>query len=163
MDYKTPGVFVEELSLIPPSVAAVATAIPAFIGHTARTTGPDGKSLINRPIRLTSLLEFTSLYGGGYTPATITVKLDAQNNIAEVTPVNGRKFFLFDALQHFFDNGGGPCYIVSVGNYTTDVVLGMPLPACSADWQRFRKKTSRPSSAHQIPARSKKATVRPTS
>lgn len=124
MDYKTPGVFVEELSLIPPSVAAVATAIPAFIGHTARTADATGKTLINRPIRLTSMLEFTSLYGGAYTPATVTVKLDAQNNITEVTPVNGRKFFLFDALQHFFDNGGGPCYIISVGDFTTDVTLG---------------------------------------
>ncbi|WP_298712200.1 phage tail sheath C-terminal domain-containing protein [Chitinophaga sp.] len=124
MDYKTPGVFVEELSLIPPSVAPVATAIPAFIGHTARIADPEGKTLINRPVRITSMLEFTSLYGGAYTPATVTVKLDAQNNITEVTPVNGRKFFLFDALQHFFDNGGGPCYIVSVGNYTTDVTLG---------------------------------------
>ncbi|WP_109699994.1 phage tail sheath C-terminal domain-containing protein [Chitinophaga deserti] len=124
MDYKTPGVFVEELSLIPPSVAAVATAIPAFIGHTALTTDPGGKTLLNRPVRITSMLEYTSLYGGAYTPATVTVKLDAQNNITDVTPVSGRKFFLFDALQHFFDNGGGPCYIVSVGNYTTDVTLG---------------------------------------
>ncbi|MGE7778143.1 phage tail sheath C-terminal domain-containing protein [Chitinophaga sp. NPDC101104] len=124
MDYKTPGVFVEELSLIPPSVAAVATAIPAFIGHTALTADAAGKTLINRPIRLTSMLDFTSLFGGAYTPATYTVKLDAQNNIATVTPVNGRKFFLFDAMQHFFDNGGGPCYVVSVGNFTTDVTLG---------------------------------------
>ncbi len=124
MDYKTPGVFVEELSQIPPSVAAVATAIPAFIGHTANTVDAEGKTLVNRPVRITSMLEFTSIYGGAYSPATLTVKLDAQNAITEVTPVNGRKFFLFDSLLHFFDNGGGPCYIVSIGNYTTDVTLG---------------------------------------
>ena len=31
-DYNTPGVYVEEISKFPPSVAGVATAIPAFIG-----------------------------------------------------------------------------------------------------------------------------------
>ena len=31
---KTPGVYVQEVPTLPPSVAEVATAIPAFIGHT---------------------------------------------------------------------------------------------------------------------------------
>ena len=35
--YKTPGVYIEESSTLPPSVAEVATAIPAFIGYTAAT------------------------------------------------------------------------------------------------------------------------------
>ena len=30
--YRTPGVYVEEISTLPPSVAEVSTAIPAFIG-----------------------------------------------------------------------------------------------------------------------------------
>jgi hypothetical protein len=34
--YKTPDVYVEEISLSPPSVAEVETAVPAFIGHTDR-------------------------------------------------------------------------------------------------------------------------------
>ena len=32
--YKTPGVYVEEISTLPPSVAEVSTAVPAFIGYT---------------------------------------------------------------------------------------------------------------------------------
>ena len=32
---KTPGVYVEEVPTLPPSVAEVATAVPAFIGVTA--------------------------------------------------------------------------------------------------------------------------------
>ena len=32
--YKTPGVFVEEIPKLPPSVAQVETALPAFIGYT---------------------------------------------------------------------------------------------------------------------------------
>ena len=40
LDYKTPGVYVEEKSLLPPSVAGVATAIPAFIGYTEKDQEP---------------------------------------------------------------------------------------------------------------------------
>jgi len=36
MNYKTPGVYVEEIAKFPPSVAQVETAIPAFIGYTAQ-------------------------------------------------------------------------------------------------------------------------------
>ena len=41
--YKTPGVYIEEISKFPPSVAQVETAIPAFIGYTekAETGGID--------------------------------------------------------------------------------------------------------------------------
>ena len=34
--YKTPGVYIEEIPKFPPSVAPVATAIPAFIGYTEK-------------------------------------------------------------------------------------------------------------------------------
>ena len=34
--YKTPNVYVEEISTFPPSVAEVSTAIPAFIGYTEK-------------------------------------------------------------------------------------------------------------------------------
>ncbi len=36
MNYKTPGVYVEETAKFPPSVAQVETAIPAFIGYTEK-------------------------------------------------------------------------------------------------------------------------------
>lgn len=124
MDYKTPGVFVEELQLIPPSVASVATAIPAFIGHTALTADSKGATLVNVPIRITSMLEYTTVFGGGYSPASYSIRTDAQFNITRITPVNGRRYHLFDAMQHYFDNGGGPCYIVSVGDYAADIILG---------------------------------------
>lgn len=126
MEYTTPGVFIEEISTFPPSVAAVATAIPAFIGHTERTADAGGATLINRPIRINSLLDFTALYGGGYLPASYTVQLGAGPAfpILNITPVNNRRYYLFDVVRHYFDNGGGPCYIVSVGNYTTDIIFG---------------------------------------
>ena len=124
MDYKTPGVYVEELQLIPPSVAPVATAIPAFIGHTALTADAKGATLVNVPVRITSMLEYTTIFGGGYSPASYSIRTDAQFNITLITPVNGRRYYLFDAMQHYFDNGGGPCYVVCVGDYAADIILG---------------------------------------
>ena len=55
--YKTPGVYVEEISKLPPSVAQVETAIPAFIGYTENDSY-NGLSLINKPKRIKSLNEF---------------------------------------------------------------------------------------------------------
>ena len=126
MDYKTPGVFVEEIALFPPSVAQVATAVPAFVGHTARTTDATGASLINRPVRLQSLLEYRALFGGEYTPASYAVNLGPAPafDILAVNPVGNRRYYLYNCLRHFFDNGGGPCYIVSVGDYNTAVAYG---------------------------------------
>lgn len=124
MDYKTPGVFVEELSLIPPSVASVATAVPAFIGHTAVIVDTAGATLINRPIRITSLLDYTTMFGGEYNPTLYNVVVDATFNIVSTEPATGRRYYLFDALRHYFDNGGGPCYIVTVGDYSTAVTFG---------------------------------------
>ena len=51
--YKTPGVYVEEISKFPPSVAQVETAIPAFIGYTEISDA----SVRNKPKRIVSLLE----------------------------------------------------------------------------------------------------------
>ena len=35
-EYKTPGVYIEEIPKLPPSIASVETAIPAFIGYTQK-------------------------------------------------------------------------------------------------------------------------------
>lgn len=120
MAYKTPGVYVQEIALFPPSVAQVETAIPAFIGFTAFALTPEGKSLLNVPTRIKSLLEFESLFGAGYAPATVKVTVNpATNQILTVAP--DKRFHLYVSLRQYFDNGGGPCYIVSVGDFSAAV------------------------------------------
>ena len=118
--YRTPGVYVEEISLVPPSVAEVATAIPAFIGHTEKV--PDGYNYENpEPIRITSLFEYEYYFGG---PAAIdfivtAVKTTAGNTIS-VDSMGDFEYLMYPNLQMYFKNGGGPCYIISVGDYTTE-------------------------------------------
>jgi uncharacterized protein len=48
--YKTPDVYVEEISVFPPSVAEVETAVPAFIGYTEKANYR-GKNLLNEAVR----------------------------------------------------------------------------------------------------------------
>jgi uncharacterized protein len=122
---RTPGVYIVEESKFPPSVVAVETAIPAFFGYT-RTTQYRGESLLNRPVPVNSLLEFQEIFGAPPSIGGFALTLDEAGNVAGAAPdpaagTNGR-FRLAYALRHFYDNGGGRCYIVSVGNYAASGV-----------------------------------------
>ena len=64
---KTPGVYIVEESAFPSSVVEVATAVPAFIGYTERADN-QGRSLTNRPWRITSMSEYHTYFGGAPSP-----------------------------------------------------------------------------------------------
>jgi len=119
MAYKTPDVYVEEISLFPPSVAEVETAVPAFIGYTGKADefGPD--DLKNTPTKITSLLEYQSLFGGS-APVQVTEIVLDENSIVSSSKIDST-FYMYDSLRMFFKNGGGKCYIISVGSYDDDV------------------------------------------
>lgn len=119
--YKTPGVYVEEISLFPPSVAEVETAIPAFIGYTEKAD-KDGESLALKPTMIRSMVEFKRYFGDG-PPIEPVVKLDDNNAVSEVD-LGSNSYYLFDSMRLYFDNGGGKCYIVSVGDYSTTPAIG---------------------------------------
>lgn len=116
--YKTPGVYVEEISIFPPSVAAVETAIPAFIGYTEMAKQKEDDDLLLKPHRISSMVEYRQYFGEAINETTITVSIDTANpanNLAKIgTP---SKYQMFYSLQAFFANGGGPCYIVAVDTY----------------------------------------------
>ena len=115
--YKTPGVYVEEISLFPPSVAQVDTAVPAFIGYTEFAI-KNGEDLTNKPTKIFSLTEFESFFGKGDPDITYKTYLDSNDRVTQVVP--SETYFLYDCLRMFFANGGGKCFIVSVGDYDTD-------------------------------------------
>ena len=117
-DYKTPGVYVEEISTLPPSVAGVATAVPAFIGYTEKASR-NGKSLNNSPTHITSMLEYHQMFGGASGLGNITVNLNADNSVGSVN--SQYTYYLYNSIKMFFANGGGECYIVSVGLYGDEI------------------------------------------
>lgn len=123
---KTPGVYIVEKSAFPNSVVEVATAVPAFIGYTEKAEN-GGKSLANSPCRITSMAEFRNYFGGAPTPL---FRLDAVTEGEAGLAVTGSgytltqnsgNYLLYYSMLQFFQNGGGPCYIVSVGSYSDDV------------------------------------------
>jgi phage tail sheath protein FI len=65
--YKTPGVYIVEKNAFPNSVVEVATAVPAFIGHT-ETASYKGASLDHKPWRITSMAEYEACFGGAPRP-----------------------------------------------------------------------------------------------
>ena len=117
---KTPGVYIDEVPKFPPSVAQVETAIPAFIGYTRLTT-LNGESLINKPVRITSLVEYEAIYGARLETFTAAVNTVTGVNVVATPPAAPTALYrMYYSLQMYFSNGGGPCYIVSIGADTTN-------------------------------------------
>lgn len=167
--YKTPGVYIVEKDAFPNSVVEVATAVPAFIGHT-EIADNKGKSLLKKPWRISSMAEFVTYFGGpppaafsvaraGATPTAQHEVIDPnapQEEQDALTAINASRdaiaaiaggqpnldpfgssdedfsldknnkffiknektyFLLYRSMMLFFQNGGGACYIVSVGDY----------------------------------------------
>jgi uncharacterized protein len=133
---KTPGVYILEKSAFPNSVVEVATAVPAFIGYTEWAINGN-KSLINKPWRITSMAEYHAFYGGAPTPEFSIKEMDGTDTGSSDFVLGKKKFkliqekgkyLLYYSMLMFYANGGGPCYIVSVGDYNTaidkDLLLG---------------------------------------
>lgn len=107
--YSTPGAYIREISKLPASVAPVATAVPAFIGYTAKNDGSNEPSAV----RISSMLEFIETFGGPFSES-FTVQLTDQDITSSGSPSS---FLLYYQLEMYFANGGGPCYIVSVNTF----------------------------------------------
>ncbi len=151
---KTPGVYIVEKSAFPNSVVEVATAVPAFIGHTEKADNM-GKSLTDTPWRITSMAEYHNYFGFAPDPKfKFEVQEEKQadsgdesedsqkkpeGDSGEVKPegkfekpfsFGGKQYrltqvspgyLLYYSMMLFYQNGGGPCYVVSVGNYKQGV------------------------------------------
>ncbi|MFP2994841.1 phage tail sheath C-terminal domain-containing protein [Spongiivirga sp. MCCC 1A20706] len=126
--FKTPGVYIEETSTKIPAIAQVETAVPVFIGHTEKTTA----SLLLKPKRINSLVAYESFFGGPVNEAvTVDIKdsfdVDSKlvNRVLDAKFTNSQSnYFLFHCIKHYFDNGGGSCYIISIGDYQRDLIVG---------------------------------------
>jgi uncharacterized protein len=133
---KTPGVYIVEKSAFPNSIVEAPTAIPAFIGITEKAqNGAD--SLSGKPWKITSMTEFQQYFGGAPTPEFALSVVDSPEKDATETfyviqsafkddkgkakllrVVNrSNPYSLYYHMVMFFANGGGTCYIVSIGTY----------------------------------------------
>ena len=134
---KTPGVYIVEKNAFPNSVVEVATAVPAFIGHTEYADNRN-TPLHLRPWRITSMAEYHQYFGGPPKPVFALAETSDRPDfkalslpddpasekgyaLKQIDGAAGGNYGLYAGLRHFFQNGGGACYIVSVGSYKTDL------------------------------------------
>jgi hypothetical protein len=129
MAYKTPGVYIVEKNAFPNSVVEVATAVPAFIGYTEKADNK-GSSLSNKAWRITSMSEFHNYFGFAPTPVFSINDVASDPTQEADFSLSGNEFFLsqdsvrfqlYYSMLLFFQNGGGACYIVSVGNFSSPI------------------------------------------
>jgi len=147
IDIKTPGIYIAEKNAFPNSVVEVASAVPAFVGYT-ETAADGAASLRGKPWKINSLVDYTRYFGGLPKPrlrieAVATGATEPVPDMAQargqvrdfeqdgrryrLTREAGRaggRFLLPMAIRHFFENGGGSCYVVSVGGFDEDIKPG---------------------------------------
>lgn len=135
LQIKTPGVYIQEASKLPPSVAQVETAIPAFIGYTEKAKKKTENDLKLVPTRITSMLEYVAYFGEA-NALDLKLKDDVTSKLPMVAELATEQFLMYYAMQMFFANGGGPCYIVSVGNYNVSSINDVKLKEGLATLER---------------------------
>lgn len=123
LDLRMPGVYTQEISTLPPTVGVIPSAVPAFIGYTEKAA-KKSENLLNKPTRIRSMKEYEDLFGS-VPLQNIQVNIDdrASNpNRPQVTVLKPAdfKYKMYHELSFYFANGGGPCYIVSVGFYNAE-------------------------------------------
>ena len=107
-----PVKYIDQPNPLQVSVAEVETAIPAFFGFTE-------KGNKNIPLRITSMAEYQMHFGGADPEKNVVVNVEL--SIVTVSlPKHTSPYVLFYAMQLYFANGGGPCYVVSTGNFAVD-------------------------------------------
>lgn len=114
MQYKTPGAYILQPDFRQP-IGAVPTALPVFIGYTEQAS-TEGRPLTQVPMRVTSMAQYETLYGGP-PPLAFTYAEVSDTAGGRYTLLQPHRFVLHASLQLHFANGGGACTIVSVGSY----------------------------------------------
>lgn len=120
----TPGVYIQEIPVLPASIVSVPTAVPVFVGYTQKAMENSPLDLLNVPFQIESLLEYQQYFGGAYPEPGIIVNVDdtqaPPSAIATLDPIHRSPYLMFYSMQMYFANGGGTCYVLSIGVYPTD-------------------------------------------
>jgi hypothetical protein len=150
---KTPGIYIVEKSAFPNSVVEVATAVPAFIGCTEKADnmgnsltnkpwritsmadfhkyfgfGPD--PMFTLDVEKAKVEEKKEAGGEAKKSGNQTKKAEEpagksfsfDGKMYRISQVSG-KYLLYYSMLLFYQNGGGPCFIVSVGSYGDSIEL----------------------------------------
>lgn len=119
LDLRMPGVYTQEISTLPPTVGVIPSAVPVFIGYTQKAE-KKGDSLLGKPTRIKSMKEYQDLFGSApLQQIQVTIDESAGTPDVSVLEPDDFKFKMYHSLLFYYANGGGPCFILSVGGYDT--------------------------------------------
>jgi phage tail sheath protein FI len=117
----TPGVYIQEIPVLPASIVSVPTAVPVFVGYTQMATEYATGDLIGKPFSIESMLEYQQYFGGPFPETGVTVAVDdtqpAPVAIATLNEATRSKYVMYYSLQMYFANGGSTCYILCINLY----------------------------------------------
>ena len=106
---------INETTRAVPAITAVETAVPVFIGYTEKTRSRAG-SLQYKPMRIATPAEYTAVFGLPHS-VRVSLQVTETNTLKNGITVTPPRFLLAYAVQHYFANGGGPCFVISAGTY----------------------------------------------
>lgn len=127
-DHKAPGIFIKQVSLLSPSISSVETAIPAFTGYTQKARLRTDSDLILKPMRILSLAEYEHYFGypqpeNGSISVVFSRTVSGMTVLGKIDERLRSKYLMHYSLQLYFANGGGPCWITSVGDYSGNTIV----------------------------------------
>jgi phage tail sheath protein FI len=130
LTYLNPGIYSAENLVLTPQVVEVETALPAFVGYTDKAIGKEAKNLMLVPTKINSMREFEFIFGFPFeNKMELTIDLDSSEGyFLSHFEEPSLKYILYYSLKIYFENGGGPCYILSVDTYQNpqEVLLEKP-------------------------------------
>ncbi len=112
---KPKGIYVNKISVLPLTIKQVSTAIPVFIGFTEVL--PESGAMV--AVKINSLQEYENLFGKAKPyKCEVDVMKNPTTSALSITrltkDIEAEKAIMYYALQLYFINGGGPCYIFPI-------------------------------------------------
>jgi phage tail sheath protein FI len=122
LDLRMPGVYTQEIPTLPPTVGVIPSAVPVFIGYTDKAERK-GENIRLKPTRVKSMREYEEWFGTAPL-VNIEVEIDDTDNNprrpeVKLVPITGFNFKMYHAMLLYYSNGGGPCYVTSVGDFNS--------------------------------------------
>ncbi len=123
--FSTPGVYIEEESSLTLSINTGATAVPVIVGIFRDKDGAV-RSLTEGCVRVVNWMDFESKFHVAPCNARVSIDIEREDPTQRPTQARAPGDYLIDisaidtdgnsvfALRSYFDNGGGPCYLLSV-------------------------------------------------